>query len=375
MARVRRRGPKYVLDYRLDGERKRITLDDRNEAHELCEKYNALKRAKKLEQFTALLSAREAVIDAEIRLTGKTLAEAIFEYAKVCTKRKSEQTQKNEKGDFKALYDFLSAEKGVHYLREVTPPMLLEYQGRLLERVSPSTCNRRFNGFNNFFNVCVEWGYLEKSPAKLVKRAKVKPKARKTFKDEEVVLIAKRLKDFERRAFLFAAVQGVRPGEGPSARVCDFNRAERTLVVYSGKNAETARVLHLHPIAFEIIEDILAERTNVRPADFIFLNSRGRQLKPAVITKAVRRARRALGIEEGKTPYGLRHTFATKLARMDVASEKTRKLMGHASSRTTEHYYKLEAKDLRDTIDAVAKVFDFQTKEEIKTGANGHKVG
>lgn len=373
MARVRKRGKKFVLDYRLEGKRQRLTLDDRSEAHELCDKYNALKRAKKTEEFTKLLTAREALIAAEIKLTGVTLAEAICEYAKTCTKQKSIQTQKNEKGDFKKLFDFLSGERNVHFLREVTPQMLDEYQGRLLGSVSASTCNRRFTVYKHFFAKCVEWEYLERSPAK-VKTLKIKAKPRKTFEDDEVFRIAARLKPFQRTAFLFSAIQGVRPGEGPSARVSDYNAKERTLNVYCGKNADVMRTLELHPAAQDLIEGLLSERVNVRPNDYIFLNSRGRPLRPAVITKAVRKARRALGIAEGKTPYGLRHTFATKCARLNVSSAKTQKLMGHASIRTTENYYKLNSKDLREALNEVAKVFDFGTGKEIETVTDGHKV-
>ncbi len=375
MARVRKRGKKFVLDYRLNGRRDRVTLDRRDEAEELCQKYNALKRAKKLEEFTKLLNAREALIEAEISLTGKPLSEAVFQYAKTCSKKKSIQTQKNEKGDFKALYDFLSGEKSVHFLREVAPQMLEEYQGRLVEMVSASTCNRRFNGYKNFFNKCVEWGWLEKSPARFIKHLKENPKARKTFKDGETLAIAEKLPLHVRRPFLFAAIQGTRPGEPVSSRVIDWSAEDMTLVCYSGKGASVAREVHLHPDANALIAEILSERVNIKPGDFIFLNSRGRQLRPALVTKAVRKVRRKLGIEEGKTPYGLRHTFATKLVRMNVASEKTRKLMGHASGRTTEKYYKLDRQDLKNTVAEVAKVFEFGTGKEIETVTNGRKHG
>jgi integrase/recombinase XerD len=374
MAQVRRRGKKFVLDYRIGRERKRVTLDSRDEAEELCEKFNALKRAQKTDEFHKLLAARDAAVTAEARLTGKSLSDAIAEYAAAHSKRKCERSELTEYYDFKALFKFLSEDKDVHYIREVTAPILIEYQSRLLDKVSPSTCNRRFNSFKHFFNVCVEWKYIDESPAKLVRRQKETPTQRKTWTDEEVVALVKLLKPHIRRPFLFEAIQGTRPGEGPSARVMDYDREAKTLRVYSGKGSSVMRVLYLQPSAQAIVEEALVDRPNLKPGDFIFVNLNGEQLKPEWVTKAVRKARRALGIEEGKVPYGLRHTFATKLVRLNISSEKTRRLMGHASIRTTENYYKLEDKDLRQTINEVAQVFDFQTGEEIKTVTKGHAI-
>lgn len=375
MARIRKRGSKFILDYRMNGERKRLTLDSKSEANELCEKFNTLKRAKKSEEFHKLLAAREALVEAEAKLSGTTLAKAMFEYASVVSKRKSRQTQKNEKHDFKNLFQFLSGEKDVHYLREITPPMLQEYQGRLLELVSPSTCNRRFVGFKHFFNICVEWGYLEKSPARLVKTLPVKTKPREIFEDKEVIEIAKRLPPRFRRPFLLTAIQGLRPGDAPSARIYDYDREAATLRVYCEKGSESMRIVELQPASIELIEEALAERVNLKDSDFIFTNKWGKKLAPSLITKDVRKIRRKLGIVKRKTPYGLRHTFATKCVRHKVPSEVTRQLMGHASSRTTENYYKLTREDLKRTNKEIAKVFEFTTGKEIETVTNGHKIG
>jgi integrase len=376
MAKVRRRGQSYILDYRIDGKRERLTFKDKSEAHDLCDKYNALKRAERLSEFYALLNARQALVDAEIKLTGKSLRDAMAEYGETCSKGKSYQSQRNERADFKALYDFLCEDpRRVHFLREVTPQMLEEYQGRLLRKVSPSTSNRRFSGYKHFFTKCVEWGYLEKSPTRFLKKRKETPNPRKTFADIEVEMIADALPEYLARPFMFFATAGVRPGEGLSPRFHDWNRAEKTIRVESAKNAGVKRTVYLNDAAQSVLEEIACERVNASPSDFIFLNTQGRVLRPAVLTEAVRHARRQLGIEEGKTPYGLRHTFATKHARLDVSSEKTKRLMGHSSITTTEKYYKLGESELRDTVEKAARVFDFKTKKEVESVTDGHACG
>lgn len=372
MAVVRKRGRKFIFDYRLDGKRLRVTLDTKLEADELCGQYERLRKAEKLEEFNALLVAKQALLQLEVSLSGTTLRDAIHKYTETCSKLKCIQTQKNERADFKNLYDFLHKEKDVFFLREVTPQLLEEYQGRLFLNTSGSTCNRRFTTYKHFFNKCVQWDMLPRSPAVFLKRKQERANPRKTFTDAEILSIADQLPAHTVQPFLFFAVSGVRPGEGMSGRISDWDVANKTLLVESGKNARFRRLVHLSEPAREILA-VVANGRDVR--EFLFVNTRGQQMRPAVLTGAVRRVCRRLGLEEGKTPYGLRHTFATKHAALDVSSEKTRQLMGHASIRTTEKYYKLGQAELKKTVEQVAKVFDFRTKKEVETVTDSHKIG
>lgn len=375
MAVVRRRGKKWQLDYRLNGKRKRLDLESKDEAYRLCDQYNALKKAQRLEEFHNLLDAHRALETAKVTLSGKKLKDAVLEYLRTCSALKSNQTYKNEMGDFKRLYDFLHKERDVYYLREVTPQLLEEYQGRLMKTASASTCNRRFTSFKHFFNKCVEWGYLEKSPAAKIRRRREKENPRKTWNDDEIARIISALPDWSKRAFRFMAETGARPVEIRNAQFGDWDHKEKTFVVYSDKNSGVSRTLFLADHTQRLIEEIFEERRfkNARPNDYVFLNAKGGRLNVNSFTRAIGRVRRKLGIPEGKVPYGLRHTYATKLSVQDVSTEKIKRLMGHKSIRTTERYNKLQDRDLRNTVDQTAKVFDFVSGKEVESVTKSHK--
>ncbi len=70
----------------------------------------------------------------------------------------------------------------------------------------------------------------------------------------------------------------------------------------------------------------------------LFLGARGDRLDPAVVRRAVRRARRSLGLDERATPHALRHSFATHLLARGADLRSLQELLGHASLRSTQIY-------------------------------------
>jgi integrase/recombinase XerC len=74
------------------------------------------------------------------------------------------------------------------------------------------------------------------------------------------------------------------------------------------------------------------------PDDPLFLGARGGPLNAAVLQKAVRTARQALGLPASATPHALRHSFATHLLEAGGDLRAVQQLLGHASLSTTQVY-------------------------------------
>jgi integrase len=375
MARVRKRGSKYQLDYYFNGKRERITFDNREEAKDLEDQFNALKKSKKLEDFQKLIEARLKIDQFKAAQVSKTLNEAIVQYFNTCSKNKdSVQSAKNDKGYFKALYQFLHFERDCYYLADVTPVLMDEYQGRLKKNVSASTVVRTFATLNHFFSKCVDWGYLQKSPTEKVKLPKVKTNPRKTWADDETQLVIEKAPKWVARPLQFFADTGARPIEFRNVRFCDWDPLEMTVSVCSQKNAEIQRKIFLTSETNALLLEIQSERGYPKAQEYIFLSSKGRRLDTNKLTRKVRAIRRALGLAEGKVPYGLRHTFATKLVRNDVATGKVQRLMGHKKITTTEKYLKLNEDDLRQAVDDLSNVLAFRgDKKKGDLVTDGHE--
>lgn len=80
--------------------------------------------------------------------------------------------------------------------------------------------------------------------------------------------------------------------------------------------------------------------------DPLFLGARGKRLQPAVLQRAMRLVRGALGLPESATPHALRHSFATHLLSNGGDLRAIQELLGHASLSTTQRYTNVDSTHL-----------------------------
>jgi len=120
-----------------------------------------------------------------------------------------------------------------------------------------------------------------------------------------------------------------------------------TLLV-TGKRNKT-RVVPLLPSVKAAIEDYL--RLCPWPAERdqpLFRGARGGPLRGEIVRRAVRKARRALGLSERTTPHALRHSFATHLLGRGADLRALQELLGHVSLSSTQIYTAVDAAHLLD---------------------------
>ena len=70
----------------------------------------------------------------------------------------------------------------------------------------------------------------------------------------------------------------------------------------------------------------------------LFVGARGGRLNPAIVQKAMRAWRLAMGLPASATPHALRHSFATHLLAGGADLRAVQDLLGHASLSTTQRY-------------------------------------
>ncbi|MGZ8360204.1 MAG: tyrosine recombinase XerC [Allosphingosinicella sp.] len=116
----------------------------------------------------------------------------------------------------------------------------------------------------------------------------------------------------------------------------------------TGKRAKT-RIVPLLPPVKAAIEDYLALCPYASgKGEPLFRGARGGPLRGEIVRRAVRKARRTLGLSERATPHALRHSFATHLLGRGADLRTLQELLGHASLSSTQIYTAVDAAHLMD---------------------------
>jgi integrase/recombinase XerC len=119
-------------------------------------------------------------------------------------------------------------------------------------------------------------------------------------------------------------------------------------LVVTGKRNKT-RIVPLLPQVRELIEHYLALCPWPMDKDQpLFRGARGGPLRGEIVRRAVRKARRSLGLSERTTPHALRHSFATHLLGRGADLRALQELLGHASLSSTQIYTAVDAAHLMD---------------------------
>ena len=116
----------------------------------------------------------------------------------------------------------------------------------------------------------------------------------------------------------------------------------------TGKRAKTRRVPLLPQVREAIEAYVEACPWPTERNTALFRGARGGPLSPAVVRRAVRRARGRLGLGERTTPHALRHSFATHLLGRGADLRQLQELLGHASLSSTQVYTSVDAAHLLD---------------------------
>jgi integrase/recombinase XerC len=139
---------------------------------------------------------------------------------------------------------------------------------------------------------------------------------------------------------------GLRVAEALSltARVLPIGAAIRV----TGKRSKS-RVVPIVPAVAQAIEDYVRQCPFAPSGDApLFVGARGGPLNGDLVRRAVRSARKRLGLPDSLTPHALRHSFATHLLARGADLRALQELLGHASLSSTQIYTAVDAARLLD---------------------------
>lgn len=245
--------------------------------------------------------------------------------------------------------------------------------------LSPSSVNRMFNTWKDFFNQCDQNGWLQKNPALYLKGLPETPKTKVVHSDETVQRLideaAKLGSSGEERfkywndigdALWFLAKTGARPCEVKrlSWSDIDFENAEIRFRSIKGKrsvNREKTRTLPMtDEIAGFMRNRYLTARSKLQiwDRDRVFSSAQGGDFNSKAFARSVGTLCERTKIKDF-TAYCLRHGFVTRARRAGISIDTAGDIVGHSNRETTRKIYShMTGDDLRPAMGQIGRALN-----------------
>ncbi len=270
-------------------------------------------------------------------------------------RRRSEHTIRAYLATAHRLIDFLGRHRAASIdkagLASIDTAELRSYlAARRGEGIANTSAARELSAVRGFLAHAVEGGDMPRLKGPRVKRGVPRPispgDALALAEDaaDSATLPWVAARDLAVLLLLYGA--GLRVGEamGLTGAVLPIGPA----ISVTGKRSKTRIVPVIQPVADAIAEYVrLCPWPQARELP-LFRGARGGALSADIVRRAVRGARRRLGLPERTTPHALRHSFATHLLGRGADLRSLQELLGHASLSSTQIYTAVDAAHLLD---------------------------
>lgn len=258
-----------------------------------------------------------------------TILEASEKYLKECTAFKSIPSQRIEKKYFPIFLNHLETFK-LNYLHEITVEHIDSFQNELLKKMSPQSVRKRLSTFKHFFNKCINWNYLYKSPFVGMRVVKFEKNQRKNWTAEIYKDFLELTCSNTRGLFQFLWHTGCRPTELINLKWTDIDLDRKTIMFRCGKNSHISRLFPIYDEVEKIIHNLKMNGNTV-------FSISEKPLTNDTLSHYARKRLKRLGIKD-LVVYGIRHSFPTRLSEAGFNAFEIKELMGHSDIRTTLNY-------------------------------------
>ena len=247
-------------------------------------------------------------------------------------------------GDLQACMDDCKAGKRTHQMMKVTAGLIWAY--------------------------ATDHGMVEKKITDNLYTGKGRSQKREALTEEEVESIRQAIGTYRYAEYIYCLCYlGYRPGEMLELRKDQVIEDKDRLFLVEGKKTEAGRdrIVPVH----QKIEPIIRDRLFVPGTDLIFpqlVHSKISKKNPIPLLLEMKEMSdsyfresvfkpmmAALGIAEGKVPYGARHTFSNKLKKAAGEDIDKAALMGHSNYTFTQTAYQsTDLDELKAVVDSIA---------------------
>jgi integrase/recombinase XerD len=216
----------------------------------------------------------------------------------------------------------------------------------------PGSLNALRSSLRGFFAYLEQAGVIERSPARLLRMARVngrEPRAMPARDVERLVATLRAASGWEARRdlalFTFLVVTGARLGSATELEVGDLDLDDGTATLREVKGGGEQRVFLRPDVA-----DLLAALVGTRCTGAVFLGRNGEPLTPRQAQRRFTGWLDRAGIRGRYSPHSLRHTFALGLYERTGDVLVVQAALGHRSIASTLVYARASADRVRAAV-------------------------
>jgi len=349
MSTINQRNGVLYIDYRINGERYRITVGrSKKKALEVQHKIEGDKINQKFH------------IPVSKRISFKELAAYWLEKYSEISNSPSHYHKNRERLDNHLIPYF-----GKRDINQITPRMIDEYKQSKLGKLSPATINRTLAILRKMFNDAIRWGFMSSTPMKFVKQLKEDENGFDYYSEDETRLF---LKNCSEDFFLIAncaVYTGMRSGELVALEWKDVDFERRIIIVKRSSSGSTksGKVRYI-PINSNLLSVLEACEKN-RKCDLVFPDKDG-GMRSIDFRTEMKRAAERTGLRKIRM-HDLRHTFASNYVIKGGNLVSLQKILGHSTITMTLRYAHLAPDFLAKDIERL----NFETEWSL----DGHQKG
>jgi integrase/recombinase XerC len=227
------------------------------------------------------------------------------------------------------------------------------------EGLSARSVNRRLSCLHTYFRFLKKQGYISKDPMQKVLAPKMGKRLPVFVQEAQLQMLFSEIEfkagykgRLERLVLEILYSTGMRRSELVNLRLADIDLGRQTFRV-SGKGGKERMAPFARYLA-DMLSDFFNLRLEAFPASsepWLFLDKKGKQLKPDAVYRIVRKYLSMVTTSEQRSPHVLRHSFATHLSNNGADLNAIKELLGHANLAATQVY-------MHNSIDRLIKVYE-----------------
>jgi integrase len=214
--------------------------------------------------------------------------------------------------------------------------------GKKDSQISYAIVNSEIMTLSNFFNFCIEKGYIDKNPCAGIKKLNELSRLKTLSIDDINKLIAGATNKLTMDLISFLVYTGCRKGEALNLKWDDIDIENGVIAIKATKTRYDRRI----PISSSLEAVLMGIERN--PNCLYVFNKNGAKIGD--FKRSFKTACRNAGLKDLHI-HDLRHVFASALTMNDVSLYKTGILLGHRTPNMTQRYAHLKPSELKKEIE------------------------